>query len=412
MVRAGLDAHRLAGRFHQASLAGLVLSGYLALAGSGHLGIPLAVLAGVGVAVLAALGWLLTARFGRGFVFIEIFAALELVAAALVSVSLSFFLFLGAFVFFLVAAHAGGEIRHSALSHSQVARGGVGGFHQRLAGLIFFAGLGILILTAALFFVLPRTANAALGRLASERFHLPGFSSEVRLGQIGAILNRSTPAMHVRIIGADATLPLKWRGMALTSFDGIRWRAPEVPGRLVQVDDGRSILADDDQRRLPGGRITYEIQLEAITPGVLFLAGIPEVLWIRSPSIHETREGAYRLGDVPDRRLRYGAIGYLNGTWRAPPPGEEYLRLPALDERISALARDVTAGALSDETRARTLERYLARSFEYTAELPSAEPSDPLAHFLFERRKGHCEYFASSMAVMLRTLGIPSRLAT
>ena len=38
--------------------------------------------------------------------------------------------------------------------------------------------------------------------------------------------------------------------------------------------------------------------------------------------------------------------------------------------------------------------------------------ADPLAYFLFERKKGHCEYFASSMAVMLRTLGIPSRVVT
>jgi hypothetical protein len=43
--------------------------------------------------------------------------------------------------------------------------------------------------------------------------------------------------------------------------------------------------------------------------------------------------------------------------------------------------------------------------------LPAAVP-DPLAHFLFERKKGHCEYFASSMAVMLRTVGIPSRVVT
>ena len=43
---------------------------------------------------------------------------------------------------------------------------------------------------------------------------------------------------------------------------------------------------------------------------------------------------------------------------------------------------------------------------------PPSEPADPLADFLFERRKGHCEYFASAMAVMLRTLGIPSRLVT
>jgi len=58
------------------------------------------------------------------------------------------------------------------------------------------------------------------------------------------------------------------------------------------------------------------------------------------------------------------------------------------------------------------LERYLSTHFGYTLELPRSLPRDPLANFLFERKKGHCEYFASSMAVMLRSLRIPSRIVT
>ena len=60
--------------------------------------------------------------------------------------------------------------------------------------------------------------------------------------------------------------------------------------------------------------------------------------------------------------------------------------------------------------QATTIERYLATHFGYTLELPGATPKDPLADFLFVRKKGHCEYFASSMAIMLRTLGVPSRV--
>ncbi|HTS51213.1 MAG TPA: transglutaminase domain-containing protein, partial [Bryobacteraceae bacterium] len=47
-----------------------------------------------------------------------------------------------------------------------------------------------------------------------------------------------------------------------------------------------------------------------------------------------------------------------------------------------------------------------------TLELPPVEPQDPLSFFLFHRKKGHCEYFASAMAIMLRTLGIPTRMVT
>ena len=58
------------------------------------------------------------------------------------------------------------------------------------------------------------------------------------------------------------------------------------------------------------------------------------------------------------------------------------------------------------------MEQYLSTHFRYTLELPRSLPQDPLANFLFERKKGHCEYFASSMAVMLRSLHIPSRIVT
>ena len=52
---------------------------------------------------------------------------------------------------------------------------------------------------------------------------------------------------------------------------------------------------------------------------------------------------------------------------------------------------------------------YLRRNFRYTLKLTGTPGRDPLAHFLFETRAGHCEYFASAMAVMLRAIGIPSR---
>ncbi len=69
-------------------------------------------------------------------------------------------------------------------------------------------------------------------------------------------------------------------------------------------------------------------------------------------------------------------------------------------------------GPATDLERARAIERRLRADYGYTLELPDHEVADPLAYFLFTRKKGHCEYFASAMTVMLRTAGIPARLAT
>ena len=91
---------------------------------------------------------------------------------------------------------------------------------------------------------------------------------------------------------------------------------------------------------------------------------------------------------------------------------EKYLRLPPLDDRIPKLAEEITAQASSNYDKAVAVEHYLSTHFGYTLELPRSLARDPLANFLFERKRGHCEYFASSMAVMLRSLHIPSRIVT
>jgi protein-glutamine gamma-glutamyltransferase len=86
-----------------------------------------------------------------------------------------------------------------------------------------------------------------------------------------------------------------------------------------------------------------------------------------------------------------------------------YLQLPALDPRIPALAREITARGRNPFDKAILIESYLRSRFSYTLNLTGKPGDDPLPHFLFETRAGHCEYFASAMTVMLRTLGIPSR---
>jgi hypothetical protein len=92
---------------------------------------------------------------------------------------------------------------------------------------------------------------------------------------------------------------------------------------------------------------------------------------------------------------------------------DRYLQLPdQLDPRIPELAHQITESEATPYLRTLAIERYLSTRYQYTLQLPSQPPADPIADFLFSRRRGHCEYFASSMAILLRTLGIPSRIIT
>jgi hypothetical protein len=89
---------------------------------------------------------------------------------------------------------------------------------------------------------------------------------------------------------------------------------------------------------------------------------------------------------------------------------ETYLQLPKLDPRIPELAKQITGRAGNPYDQARAVESYLRSHYGYTLDLTGTPPPDPLAYFLFQRRAGHCEYFASAMTVMLRSVGIPARL--
>jgi hypothetical protein len=87
------------------------------------------------------------------------------------------------------------------------------------------------------------------------------------------------------------------------------------------------------------------------------------------------------------------------------------LEVPAhLDPRVRALAQQLTAGR-DPVDAALAVERYLSSSYKYTREL-AGESSDPIASFLFERRRGHCELFSSAMVILLRAAGIAARNVT
>jgi hypothetical protein len=368
----------------------------------------------------------LTARSTRDFTYLKLLAALELIAAAILSTSLGFFAFLAMFVLFAIASFASGEVRVSTQKDRNIVRGGLKAFPRRLGVLSIFLFTGILAMTSVLFFVLPRTARAALERFVPQRYHLPGFANEVTLGQIGEIKQSSAPVMHIRKDLGEGLMDVRWRGTALTRFDGKKWF--NLPGSVTERNV--EMIVPPDTHNVPfkipydpdrGRRLVYNVQLSEIASDTLFYAGTVQSISINAPRLRFSRGGTLRVSGVPANGLRYIAVSYLEETVtpRVPPEPlppierDELLFLPAdLDDRIPALAREISAGAATDYTKSREIEKYLRRNYGYTLQLLSQSVADPMANFLFVRKKGHCEYFASAMAVMLRTVGVPSRVVT
>ena len=97
----------------------------------------------------------------------------------------------------------------------------------------------------------------------------------------------------------------------------------------------------------------------------------------------------------------------------APPDRARYLALPGdLPPRVIDLAHRWTDGLPTNEAKARAIEDHLRRDYGYDLKSPSQGTPQPVDHFLFESRRGHCEFFSTAMAMMLRAVGIPSRNVT
>lgn len=460
-------------RFFEFSLLGLLTSGYLAVVGSGYLDIPTILLTAtalllrgllvsgltrieippkvVAAVTLTYMGFypidyvylskaflpatihlvlfiasvkILTAATDRDYFFVKIIAFMELLAACVLSSSFNFSLFLAVFLVLGVATFMSSEIRRAANKFPTVRVSGRAAA-WRLTGAAMTVSVGILILTTMLFFLLPRTARAALQHLFQHRYHVAGFSNEVDLGQIGEVKKQDTPIMHVRM-GAlpDQPAMLRWRGAALAQFDGHRWFNPPSRGEVLRPDS-RGQLWLGPWRRRKG--LSYSVHLNDAAPdGALFFAGSPQSLHIDASVVVRTPVDTFRLIGGGYSGLNYQVFSYLDpssaereGGAIDPPPirltsalRESYLQLPLLDAKIWELAHAVSDAKETPEGKARLIENHLRKSYGYTLELPQVEAAQPIADFLFRRKKGHCEYFASSMAVMLRTIGIPSRVVT
>jgi protein-glutamine gamma-glutamyltransferase len=371
---------------------------------------------------------LFSAHRDRDFYFLSVIAFLMVLVAALMTVNSVFLL---GFAFFMLAAVGSFilmEMRHISAKAGIHSRNSDAGLpYRNMATSLALASpvlmLCILLGAAGIFFLLPRVSAGYMGRYAPRGEITTGFSDTVELGRIGEIQQSSSVVMHVQIDGDDrGSFDLKWRGVALSNFDGRTWSNHHEQYLLPERLDGRFVLppARAGVPKAPYHPIQYRVLMEPVGMNVFFLASQPESL--EGNYSHLTTDGTGSVFNLdPEHPVnRYEATSDIAQPGAADLRGAdgsypadviaEYLVLPVVDRRIPQLAEQITASSSNSYDKALAIENYLRTHFAYTLQLSRTVPHDPLANFLFERKEGHCEYFASSMAVMLRTLGIPSRV--
>ncbi len=373
-------------------------------------------------------------RRERDHVTLAILAFLMVLASAVLTVDSIFLLSFAAFMMMAVATFVLMEMRRSAQAASIQARHSNDPLeHRHLAFSLARVAPGLMLMIllcgAGVFFLMPRMSAGYMGAYSFGTDLSSGFSDRVQLGKIGEIQQSNAVVMHVQIDGDTiGRSDLHWRGVALADFDGRTWTNPKqqfilqhLPDDSFKVPPANPPLRSDASSHLRREHVIhYRVLMEPIGTNVFFLAP-----WAQSVSGNYRMLAADDGGAVYDFDISHPVTRYeadsdiaaiaasdLRSAGRNYPPqiANAYLQLRAVDPRVPQLAAQITKSAGNDFDKAAAIENHLRTRFAYTLQLPQTAVKDPIANFLFERKQGHCEYFASAMAVMLRTLGIPSRV--
>ena len=283
-------------------------------------------------------------------------------------------------------------------------------------------GAGMAMVLGLTFFILfPRLSwNMSGGRVSTGLGPVTtGFSDQVRLGGTGNIKSnpRVVARIHLTPDPGDDQLHRYWIGRTYDAFDGVRWTPQAVPLETevqIRLSHGGKRLIHQEVELLPAYGARTALALEAPS---LFGGAVAHTQKGR----RRTRLERLKNGEV---RFEREAPGYAYHAYSLPTDvsrevpaltAEDLDRarsLPAdLDPRIPELAKRLLAGEQDPLRAAERLAQHLSTRFSYSLELPGEHP-DALAHFLFERQEGHCEHFATALTILLRTQGIPARLAT
>ena len=285
----------------------------------------------------------------------------------------------------------------------------------------------ILIFTTLLFVLFPRVGLSLLLLNHPRSGRMVGFSDHVDLGEHGVL--RSDPSIALRFDVPNLPDPpparktLRLRGTAFDSYDGRAWDRTQKERHQARSN------GSEDYPLLRPAKETDQIisfDLEPIEPPVIFLP--PRSAAVRVKPVSQTilgeplalqrgPEGELRYSGSDARGLRYDVfVAAEQETFVDPMSATDrprYLSLPPqLPPRVAELAHAWTDGLATPEAKAHAIEEHLRTEFRYDLASPSGGTPQPLDHFLFESKRGHCEFFSTAMAILLRDVSIPSRNVT
>lgn len=250
----------------------------------------------------------------------------------------------------------------------------------------------------------------------------PGFSETLDTAVRGDLGDEIV--MRVR-----APDPAFWRGQIFTEFDGRTWRVTPERGDRVQGPQIRvpPTIGDRPAPGTPTEEFVQTFTVESDLPNVIFAAGRPDTV-IFDGSVVTRSDGALRADrtlvdgtvysvvsqrvDVTaDTLRRQGDLGRRFAPFRGDADLQRFLTIPDSTSAATVdLANDLRVSGSTYDTII-AYQDWMALNTRYDLDAPVPD-GDAVDDFLFHSQRGFCEQIASSLVVMLRSQGVPTRLAT
>jgi protein-glutamine gamma-glutamyltransferase len=308
--------------------------------------------------------------------------------------------------------------------------------HTILSGRIthrfFWLTNGTAVLTIALtlgiFFLIPRIGAGVLQKTSGEALRTTGFSDRVDLGTIGSVKQDPQIVMRIELPDQPAVEKDRFylRGLAYDQYNGRSWSHSGTQRRSLNFVADGTFLARPTGSRLSNNRqslpIRQDILLETLDTAVLFAAPFAELVSGEFLTVQTDAMSGLHLPFPPSSRIRYSVTSQapqLFADERIAPilayPDSirsQYLQVPVGSQQVADLASRVSQQATTPFERTLAIQQHLLENYRYSLEADTTTLSHPLEEFLFTRKTGYCEHYATAMVVMLRTVGIPARLVT
>ncbi|MBW3537187.1 MAG: DUF3488 and transglutaminase-like domain-containing protein [Actinobacteria bacterium] len=253
-----------------------------------------------------------------------------------------------------------------------------------------------------------------------QSFGYFGFAEELDT----AVRGRPDNSLVMRVRAEQADF---WKGQTFDHWDGRRWTSSD--------DRVREIRSETLPIRIPptpteagseGSQLVQTYYLVRPGPNLIFAAHAPGQVYLADRQLFQLPDGTLRAGVELSSSTVYTVISVRppatpeilrrSSSFDIAPPGpiaERYLQLPEdVSQRVVELAHSVTADAPTTYDKVRALEAWMGANTTYTLDIPPLpRGADAVDQYLFEDKQGFCEQIGSALVVMLRSLGVPARLA-